>query len=120
MGRRTRLVRILAIVVALGLASRSVRIGWGWWDKSLGDACYAAAVFLLISVIVPNIRIGLAAALAIGVCVAIECFKLTGLPSQWDGNPVLRVIFGSAFSWRNIVCYCVGVGAMIGIRMGFD
>jgi ABC-type spermidine/putrescine transport system permease subunit II len=111
---------MLAVVVALGLASRSVRIGWRWWDKSLGDVSYAAAVFLLISVIVPNIRIGLAAGLAIAFCLGIECFKLTGLPRQWDGNPVLRVVFGSTFSWGNIVCYCVGVGAMVGIRVVFD
>jgi hypothetical protein len=107
-------------VVALGLASRSFHIGWGPWDKSLGDVCYAAAAFLLISLTAPNIRIALAAGLAIAFCLAIECFKLTGLPSQWDGNPVLRVIFGSTFSWRNIVCYCVGIGAMVGIRVGFD
>jgi hypothetical protein len=120
MGQRTRLVGILAVVVALGLGSRAFRIGWGLWDKSLGDVCYAAAAFLFISLIVPNIRIGLAAGLGIGFCVGIECFKLTGLPGQWDGNPVLRVVFGSTFSWGNIVCYFVGIGAMVGIRVGFD
>ena len=120
MARTTRLVGMLAIVVTLGLGSRAIRVGWGLWDKSLGDVCYAAALFLVVSLAAPRLRIAMAAGFAIAFCIGIECFKLTGLPAQWDRNPLLRVIFGSTFSWQNIVCYCLGIAAMIGFRAGFD
>jgi hypothetical protein len=106
---------LLIAVAALALFSRRYPIGWMPWDKSLGDLCYGVAVFLLLALIAPH-RPTAHAAYAFVFCVAIECFKLTGLPKQWDAHFIPRVIFGTTFSWQNIACYALGIAAMIGIE----
>jgi hypothetical protein len=105
----------LGVVVFFGLLSRHHPSGLFIWDKSLGDACYAAAVFLVLAIVLPT-RVGAIAVVAMLVCLAIETFKLTGLPAQWAGNPVLRVVFGTTFSFHNIVCYLAGIAVMWAIE----
>jgi hypothetical protein len=111
---------MLAVVAGLGLASRKFPIGWFFWDKSVGDVCYAAGVFFIFSLLLSHSRRAHAAVAALGFCLAIECFKLTGWPLRWQGNPVLRIIFGSTFSWHNILCYCLGIAVMLGFETIFD
>ena len=116
----SRILATLAIVAVLGLTSRTFPIGWHLWDKSLGDLCYAAAALLIIRLAIPRFRPLASAILALGFCIAIECFKLTGLPSQWQANPILRIIFGSTFSWHNIACYFLAIAALLGLEHFFD
>jgi hypothetical protein len=110
---RNRLRRFIFLLAAvfLGLFSRHHLIGHHIWDKSLGDVCYAAAVFLVLAIVL-SARIGVIASIAMLVCLAIELFKVTGLPAQWGGNPVSRVVFGTTFSLHNLVCYAVGIALM--------
>jgi hypothetical protein len=107
-----RRVIFLAIVAGIGFYSRRNPVGLYLWDKSMGDLCYAAGAFLLIGVIVPRLRPAMIAAAALVYCIAIECFKLTGLPARWGGNALLRVVFGTTFSIHNLICYGVAIGVL--------
>jgi hypothetical protein len=111
-----RRIILLAIVAGIGFYSRLNPIGFRFWDKSTGDLCYAAGAFLLIGLIAPHLRPDKIAALALAYCIAIECFKLTGLPARWDGSPLLRVVFGSTFSMHNLICYVVTIGALLTVE----
>lgn len=111
-----RRIILLAIIAGIGFYSRRHPIGFYLWDKSAGDLCYAAAAYLLIGLIAPRRRPITIAAVALAYCVAIECFKLTALPARWDGNPLLRVIFGSTFSIHNLICYVVAVAVLSAIE----
>ncbi len=44
----------LVLVVALGLVSRRSPTGLPLWDKSLGDALYAVAVYLVLALLQPG------------------------------------------------------------------
>jgi Protein of unknown function (DUF2809) len=114
--KMSRKLTLLTVVLFLGLLSRHYPIGWFLCDKSLGDLCYGAAAFLTLSVLFPRQRLEKVAVFAMLFCLAIECFKLTGLPRQWQSNAILRVIFGSTFSFQNIVCYVVAIAIMLGIE----
>jgi hypothetical protein len=111
-----RRVILLAIVAGIGFYSRRNSIGSYFWDKSTGDLCYAAGAFLLIGVIAPRLPPEKIAALALAYCVAIECFKLTGLPARWDGNALLRIVFGSTFSAQNLICYIAAIVVMLAVE----
>jgi hypothetical protein len=106
----------LIVVVFLGFLSRHDPIGLFLWDKSLGDLCYGAGAFLTLSMLFPRQRPEKIALTALVLCLAVECFKLTGLPRQWQSNPILRVIFGSTFSFQNVVCYVIAIALMCGIE----
>lgn len=107
---------LLAIVAAIGFHSRHHPIGHYLWDKSVGDLCYAAGAFLLLGVIAPRVQPRMLALVAFLYCVFIECFKLTGIPAHWTGHPVLRVIFGSKFSWHNLICYVIAIWGFLVIE----
>jgi hypothetical protein len=106
----------LAIVAGIGFYSRRHPIGVFIWDKSLGDLCYAAGAFLVIGLIAPGLRPGTIAAAALVYCLAIECFKLTGLPARWDANALLRIIFGTTFSPHNLLCYLAAIMTLFAVE----
>jgi hypothetical protein len=115
-----RRIILLAIIAGIGSYSRHHPVGFYLWDKSTGDLCYAAAAFLLIGIIAPSMPpIGIAM-VALVYCIAIECFKLTALPAKWDGNPVLRVIFGSTFSVHNLICYVIAIAVLFGVESALE
>jgi len=75
----------LALTIAAGLLSRAWPLAWYWWDKSLGDARYALAVYLALRILFPRRRVITAATAAVGFCLGIESFKFTGLSADWSG-----------------------------------
>jgi len=107
-----RRIILLAIVAGIGFYSRRHPVASYLWDKSAGDLCYAAGAFLLIGVIAPRLRPAMIAIAALLYCLAIECFKLTGLPARWDANAFLRVLLGTTFSVQNLICYVVAIGVL--------
>ncbi|MGD0460948.1 MAG: DUF2809 domain-containing protein [Tepidisphaeraceae bacterium] len=111
-----RRVILLAVVAGIGFYSRRNPVGRYLWDKSMGDLCYAAGAFLLIGVIAPRLRPAMIAAAALVYCIAIECFKLTGVPARWDANALLRVVFGTTFSVHNLICYVVAIGVLFAVE----
>jgi hypothetical protein len=103
---------MLIATLGIGFLSRSYSIGWYVIDKSLGDALYAVAVYLVLALCFPHRSFLVVGLLALVVCVAIETFKLSGIPGQYGKTP-LRWLLGTTFSWPNLVCYLLGV-AVIG------
>jgi hypothetical protein len=98
--------------VALGIVSRRIPLGWSWWDKSLGDALYAVAVYLVLRIAFPtwpSLKTGVAAALC---CAAIELFQLTGIPAAHAQLPVVRWLVGTQFSLHDLASYFVGILAV--------
>jgi hypothetical protein len=106
-----RLLRFVALLltVAVGIASRRLPLGIGWWDKSLGDALYAGAVFLVLGLLAPSWKAVRCFAAALAICVAIELFQATGIPMRYAHVPVVRWVLGTRFALHDILCYAVGV-----------
>lgn len=105
---------LLIGTIALGLLSRTLRLGWVWWDKYLGDALYAAMVYALIRLVwlAKPSRI---AALAMTVMAAIEIFQLTRISAQLLASQHLLVrlgarLLGTEFNWLDLLAYAAGIG----------
>ena len=111
--RRFAILGFVASVL-LGLASRKLGpTGFAVWDKSFGDAVYAAMFgFVLLAVrptLLPRV-IGLGAFV---ICFALELLQLTNIPSRTP-QP-LRFLLGTSFAWHDVACYVVGAAAVGGI-----
>jgi hypothetical protein len=114
--RTAAFVALLATVL-LGIGSRRLPLGWNWWDKSLGDALYAVATYLVLRIASPACpphKLGTAAAL---FCVAIELFQLTGIRAAHARLPVVRWLVGTQFSGHDLTCYFVGTLAIGALDM---
>jgi len=109
----------LLATIFIGLGSRRVYTGVFLFDKSLGDMAYAAAVFWLLRL--ARFPTAWAATASLAVCLAIETFKITGLPAAWSGIPASRLLLGSTPSWHNVLCYAGGivVATSLDIALGY-
>jgi hypothetical protein len=104
-----KIIVTLVLTLVLGGVSRRYPIGWYPYDKSLGDALYAVATYLGLAVLLARRSPLVVGLLALAFCLAIETFKLTGIPAQYGKTP-LRWVLGTTFSWHNLGCYVLGVG----------
>lgn len=76
-----------------------------------GDVLYAVASYALVALLLPRLRPGVVAALALGWCWAVEALQATGLAAAVnDEVPPAAWLLGSTFAVRDLVCYAVGVG----------
>ncbi len=110
-----RILAALAVTVVLGILSRSRPIGWYPYDKSLGDLLYAVAAYLVLALLLPRRSPTSITALALGLCLAVEVFKLTGIPEQLSHWGIVRWVLGSTFSWHNLACYGLGIAGIWGL-----
>ena len=110
-----RLFAALGFTVALGLLSRLRPLGWPVWDKSLGDVLYAVAAYLALALTLYRRPPLLVATLALGLCLAVEVLKTTGLPARYGHIVVVRWLLGTTFSWHNLACYLIGVAVIFGL-----
>ena len=107
-----RTLTALGVTASLGIVSRLCPIGWHSYDKSLGDVLYAVAAYLVLALLLSRQRVCVVAAAALTFCLAVEIFKLTGLPAEYACLGLLvRWMLGTTFSWHNVACYGVGVGS---------
>ena len=109
-----RLLAALTATVALGLLSRLRPIGWWPYDKSLGDVLYAVAAYLVLALLLYRRPPALVAPLALGACLAVECFQATGVPARYAHVLAVRWLLGTTFSWHDVACYVVGVALVLG------
>lgn len=107
-----RLSLALVAVVAVGLLSRLRPIGWHLYDKTLGDILYAVAAYLVLAMLFYRWRPSRVALVALLLCLAIEAFQATGIPAQYAHFAAVRWLLGTTFSWHDVGCYAVGVGAV--------
>lgn len=114
--RKAYLATALAIIL-IGVLSRTLHSGTALLDKYLGDALYAALLYLVLRAIAPARAPGGVALAAFGLVAAIEVFQISGIPARMarSGNPVLRlgaIVLGTGFSWYDLAAYAVGVLAV--------
>jgi hypothetical protein len=108
----------MALVVALGLASRKVPgLFPAVLGKYPGDALWALMVLCIAGAARPAASTAWLAATALGISFAVEFSQLYHAP--WiDGirsTTLGHLVLGSAFGWIDLVAYTVGVaiGAVI-------
>jgi hypothetical protein len=104
-----RLLLALAATVFLGLASRLHPLGWFLWDRVLGEVLYAVAAYLVLAMLLVRRPPWLIAGLAFGCCLAVEVFKLTGIPAEHQRVFLVRWFLGMTFAWVNLGYYFIGV-----------
>lgn len=111
-GRERRALALTGlVVVAAGLATRVVgaALGLDAIAGPAGDALYAALGFVLVAFVRPAARGWVVAAVAWGLCAAIELAQLTGVPAQltalwWP----FRLVLGTTFHAPDLIAYAVG------------
>ena len=115
--RRTFWLLLLAGIVATGLLSRLVETGVRLFDKYLGDALYAAMVYVLFRLTGRLQRVAFWSSVAL---LAIECFQLTQIAARMLGSEYLVVraiarLLGTHFSLLDLLAYAVGIGSIAAV-----
>ncbi|GAA1442954.1 ribosomal maturation YjgA family protein [Leifsonia poae] len=114
--RRIRLAVAAAVILLGGLAVHVFAIGAV--GAFVADALYASFVAVLIAIVLPAVRIGIAPAIALVVCAAIELWQLTPVPAELSRTvPGAALVVGSTFSWIDLVAYAVGAAAAVPIEV---
>ena len=103
-----RLLLALAVTVALGLASRLHPTGWFLWDRVLGEVLYAVAAYLVWAMLLFRKPPWLIAVIAFACCLAVELFKLTGIPAEYHHVFLVRWFLGMTFDAVNLIYYFTG------------
>jgi hypothetical protein len=103
------LLLAMAVTVALGLASRLCPTGWFLWDRILGEVLYAVAAYLVWAMLLVRKPPSLIAAIAFACCLAVEVFKLTGIPAENHDVFLVRWFLGMTFACVNLGYYFIGV-----------
>ena len=104
-------------IIAMGILSRVVHTGLVVFDKYLGDALYAAMVYVILRLLR---RAAAATAVAISAMLAmtvIELFQLTMIPAHMLASPhfITRIcarLLGTEFSFLDLLAYAVGIGCI--------
>ena len=104
-----RLLLAMAVTVALGLASRLYPTGWFLWDRVLGEVLYAVAAYIVWAMILGRKPPLVIAGIAFASCLAVELFKLTGIPAENQHMFLVRWFLGMTFSVVNLGYYLIGV-----------
>ena len=104
-----RLLLALAATVVLGLASRLYPLGWFLYDRVLGEVLYAVAAYLALAMLLFRKPPLLIALIAFVCCLAVELFKLTGIPAEYQHVLLVRWFLGMNFSVVNLGYYLIGV-----------
>jgi hypothetical protein len=92
-----------------GLASRLYPVGWYLYDRALGEVLYAVAAYLVLGVLLFRKPVLLIAVLAWASCLAVELFKLTGIPAEHQRLLLVRWFLGMSFAYLNLAYYFIGV-----------
>mgnify|MGYP000034909894 CR=1 FL=1 len=115
--RYKRYVPAAIIVIAIGVLSRVVQTGNILFDSYLGDALYAALLYLILRIGWPQRAARDHANWAMVLVFAIELFQLTGIPlalRQSDNALLvaLSIALGTTFGLNDVVAYGVGILAI--------
>jgi hypothetical protein len=116
-GRRGYWWGILAAIIAAGLLSRALHTGYAIFDKYLGDALYAAMVYVLLRLTNRVEHVAIWSSVAM---VVIELFQLTGfaagmLRNGSPGDRVLARLLGTEFSMLDLTAYGVGIAGIAAV-----
>ena len=104
-----RLLLALAATVVLGPASRLYPLGWFLYDRVLGEVLYAVAAYLALAVLLFRKPPLFIVVIAFVCCLAVEVFKLTGIPAEYQHVLFVRWFLGMHFNMVNLGYYFIGV-----------
>jgi len=112
--QRTLWLRLLAAIILTGILSRLVHTGFLLFDKYLGDALYAAMVYVLLRLTGRITRVALWTAVAM---TSLELFQLTHVPAALfaSTHPAVRLcarLLGTEFGWLDLAAYAVGIASV--------
>ncbi|MGH9722638.1 MAG: DUF2809 domain-containing protein [Bryobacteraceae bacterium] len=113
-GRRRFWWGLLAAIIIVGILSRVAQTGIRIFDKYLGDALYAAMVYVVFRLTGRIARVAVWAGVAM---IAIELFQLTGIAAGMlrSGSAAERVcarLLGTDFSVLDLLAYAAGIGCI--------
>ena len=111
MTRRRILLAVVAVaLVVSGLTLARLTDGAGW--TFVGDALYAALLYVVVAAIAPQAAARTASVLAFAACAAIEVFQLSGIPARLaQALPVAALVLGTTFQWTDLLAYALGAAA---------
>jgi hypothetical protein len=104
----------LAGIVAMGILSRAVHTGFVVFDKYLGDALYAAMVYVILRLLWNPPAL---APWTMATMTVIELFQLTMIPAHMlaSHHLIVRVcarLLGTEFSFLDLLAYAVGIACI--------
>jgi len=113
--RRWRAALLLPAVIAIGLSTRRHDFWPSLPATYGGDTLWAVAAYLLLVVLRPAWSAWRVAAVAGALALAVELSQLSrAAPLEALRNTRLGpLLVGQGFLWSDLVCYGVGVGAML-------
>ena len=113
---RISLALKLALVIAIGLASRLMSPhAPALVSKHLGDILWTTMFVLIVLIIRPRMPTPTAACIGLAFCAAIEFLKLYRAPwlDSVRSVPVAGFLLGRVFQWWNFVSYVIGALAAV-------
>jgi hypothetical protein len=113
---RPRWTLLLLAIIALGILSRLIHTHILILDKYLGDALYAAMVYVILRLLWTASAARIAAA-AMALMTVIELFQLTGIPARLLASTHLIVriaarLMGTEFSFLDLLAYGAGIACL--------
>jgi hypothetical protein len=114
LSRRWSLTAAGAVILGAGLFVHFA-VG-GAAGGFVADGLYAALVFVLLAFLMPRVRVGVPAILALAFCVGIELWQLTPVPGELSWSiPGASLVLGSTFQWLDLVAYTAGVALAVAV-----
>jgi len=108
--RRILLVVVAVALVVSGLTLARLTDGAAW--TFVGDALYAALLYVVVAAIAPRASARTVALLAFAACAAVEVFQLSGIPAQLAQTlPAAALVLGTTFQWTDLLAYALGAAA---------
>jgi hypothetical protein len=113
--RRPWLLVLVALVVALGLGSRTAGARAAlpaFIPDHAGDTLYAVLVYLLLLLVAPRLPVRAAAAGALALCVLVELSQRVHTPwlDALRAHRLVALVLGRGFLASDLLCYALGVG----------
>ncbi len=104
------LLLAMAVTVALSARVPTVSDGLSFLGQEffLGEVLYAVAAYLAWAMLLGRKSPLLIAVIAFACCLAVELFKLTGIPAKNQDVFLVRWFLGMTFDAVNLVYYFIG------------
>jgi uncharacterized protein DUF2809 len=113
---RVSWVFCLAGIIVIGVLSRIVHSGFVIIDKYLGDALYAAMVYVILRLLwrATAVAVGMSAMITMTF---VELFQLTMIPAHMlaSDHLISRIcarLMGTEFSFLDLLAYAVGIACI--------
>ena len=115
----SRRIIVLGVIILSGIGSRLIATGFALFDNYLGDALYAAMLFMLLLVFAPRLTLAKAALIGFGLVVLIELFQQTGIPLAMRSHEnsliqLMALLLGTTFNYWDLVSYAIGIVLFFG------